>query len=916
MRKISKIIVVTIFLLSLSNLTRAEVSKVLTPSPPERRMICLCVDGYNDPWRHAKGTPYPAPEIFDAFKKSGITDVAWQLERLRGKEVYFPTSLKSFKYNPQLAGRDWLEETLTEADKHGMKVWLMINPAYHNPLTNLKGLKAQTKNYVDLINEIGKKYKSRHKSLAGIYHHETHAAESPDFHEGELEEFSKFCDERFGERYTGKAMPDGQGKDKWNNRFFIYKAHCLNEFAKALNTAAKTYGMKSIYCYYPIESRSNSLAGGVDIGEIEDYSNGIWAVGNYGFFNFDDTFHDIALSYRGINVPQNLVRSFHGRPISIFEAQFQLFPKVSRESKRKRPSWTKRYGDLYDFFMRSEKTIDLFQGVANTKKWLDARSFWLGGKDQARVAFVLSSFSFTMRHRPVAGISWKKYYAEPLAELRKSFPVSTVLIDKNFFEDPKNLRAYELLVVPEAMGLCASQKAVESLKRYLVEGGKVLAIRTGVSSSLKDLTQEKDFTHEIFGVNLKKTKSLAGYHKLGSGSFKVPSKKIWGKLSSITPTDAEILVKDRFSDKPVLTRKGNAWFLALSPDDTELLATLVAQLAPPVVKLEDNTGFTIPAVVKKHDTLCVPLACDETATARLVVDTAKASLPGEELQVRNIVTGNVVADTDSRGLLKGIDVKTIYKSEPLILAVGPEKETGKFKGLVPNAKDFEGIRYEAALLENPEVAISVPDKPGIKVGVYQNAYGSMGIYDALQGHKDFNVFFLPRLDSECMGNAQVIIIPQARNGLFIKQGAKMIRDMVEKHGKGLLLTHRSAMNAAIIFPKLKITPLGQYLRMKNNYLKIVGNHPANGGIKENTTFIPGFAFDHFAFNVDGFDILAVDNAGRSSICVGRTGKGRIALFGSLPGWFGNWDDAPGHDKGKLEGVELEQLIKVIKWLSE
>ena len=911
--KIARLFVI-ITLLSLSTFCKAkEISK---KENQKRTMILLCVDGYNDPWRHAYKTPYPAKTIFKAFKKAGITDVAWQLERLRGKEVFYPTKLKSFKYNPQLAGRDWLEESLTEADKHGIKVWLLINPAYKNQLTKLKGLKAQTQNYVDLVNEIGQKYSKKHKSLAGVFHHETHAGESPDRHLGEVKNFSNFCQQRFGEKYTLKTMPDGQGKNKWNNRFFVYKSHCLNKFVKAINDTAQKYGMKSMYFYYPIENRSNSIAGGVDIAAIEDYSNGLWAIGQLSFYNFPNTFHDIALSYRGVNVSQNMVKAFHGRPVSIFEAQFQMFPKVTRESKRVRKNWTKRFGDLYDFYMRSEKVVDLFQGTENTKKWLDLIRYWYGGKDQSQVALVLSSYSFTMRHRPIAGIKWKKVFNNPLAELKKYFPVATVVVDNNFFEDYENLKKYKMLVIPEAMGICITPKAVASIKKYLASGGQVLAVRTRISSSRKDLTQENDYTREIFGIRIKKTKTVAGYHRLMSNTLKVSKKKVWGRLSMIDPGKTKVIVKDAFSGKPVLTRKNNAWFLALTLNNVELLEKVITKIAKPVVKLKDNTGFSIPAVVKKNNMLCVPLACSKTASAILSVNVQKAGLTGVDYEVKNIVTGKVLTTVNSSQLLKGIKVKTDFNSEPLILAVGPKSETKQFKGIFPDNKVFKDMISEKAVLENPEVAISVPDKPGIKVGIYQNSWGGLGIYNALIKNKDFNVFFLPRLDSECMANAQVIIIPQVRNYLFFKQGAGMIRDMVEKGGRGLLLTHSSAVRSKIVFPKLDIEPLGQYLRIKNNYLKLIGKHPANGELKAGSKFVPGFAFDHFAFRVAGFTTLAVDKAKRPAISVGTIGKGKVALYGSLPGWFGTWEEAKGKQEGELKGIELKQLISTIKWLAK
>jgi hypothetical protein len=541
---------------------------------------------------------------------------------------------------------------------------------------------------------------------------------------------------------------------------------------------------------------------------------------------------------------------------------------------------------------------------------------WNGGALQDQVAFALALYPFNMKHGYAASTNSMKFNRKPMSELKKTFSVGTLIIDRENFADHRNLKKYKLLVIPEERGLCINQQAIASIKKYLASGGKVLAVRTGISSARKDLTQEKDYTNEIFGINIKKSKSVAGYHKLTSKTFNLSKKKTWGRLTSIVPNKAKILVKDKFSDKPILTQNGNAWFLALSLDNISLLEKVIEKLAPPVVCLKNNTGFSIPAVVKKDNMLCIPLACDKTASAILCVNARKAGLTGQSFEARNIVTGKVIATTNSDELLNGIRVKTDFASEPFILAIGPKSLTQQFKGIYPNNKVFKKMRFEKVVLENPEVAISVPDKPGIKVGIYQNSWGSLALYKTLLKDKDFNVFFLPRLDSECMANCQVIIIPQARNYLFLKQGAKMIRNMVEKGGRGLLLTHKTAVKAQTIFPQLDMSILGQIMRVKNNYLQIVAGHPANGTIKPGTRFIPGFAFDHYAFKVKGFSPLAVDKAKRPSINAGSVGKGKVALYGSLPGWFGTWQEPSGHGKGKLEGTELKQLLTTIKWLAK
>lgn len=318
----------------------------------------------------------------------------------------------------------------------------------------------------------------------------------------------------------------------------------------------------------------------------------------------------------------------------------------------------------------------------------------------------------------------------------------------------------------------------------------------------------------------------------------------------------------------------------------------------------------------RDNMLCAALPCEKASSADLVLDTRKLGLKGDRFEFRNIITGKTVCTASAAEMLKGIKVKTDYDSEPYVLVIGSDKSVAQFKGIYPDSSVFADMG-KISIVENPEVAIAVPDKPGIKVGIYQNAYGAEEIYSRLDKIAAFNCFYLPRLDNECMAHADVIIVPQAKSSTFFNNGLKEIREMVRR-GKGLILTHDAALCAKEIFPDLIRENHGKVMRVKDNGIKIAMRHPAAANLKAGDEYTPGFAFDHYVFSPGKeAQSIAKDSQGNDVILAGSFGKGRVVLFGTLPGMFCSWDDCGTFLKNKkLEGRELQLLIDSVNWLAD
>ncbi|MDD5598511.1 MAG: beta-galactosidase trimerization domain-containing protein, partial [Victivallaceae bacterium] len=773
--------------------------------------------------------------------------------------------------------------------------------------------------WTDIIEELGKNYKSRHKSLVGIFPHEVNCAECPDTHRDDLEEFSKFCLKNFGEKYTGSKIPTGKDGAKWDKRFCLYRNDVVTNFTKAMRDAAAKYDMQTQFCFYPPETGSDSVAWGYDALELEKICDRMWVVSYSNYYDLKKPFIETSFSYKGANIPYNETVAFHGSPISFFEYRTMLFPMVLRRAYQKSPGFTKVYGDyLNGYAKKSEKVLQLFTGLDNVKKWNNLQMEWIGAERQSKIGLFISSVPFVLRYPVDAGRKYKEVYKQLRENLKKYYPVDTQLIGAEFTLKPENLMKYDLIIIPEEMGIGMDEAFFRNLKEYLSRGGKVLAISSAVTTGSRDLEKQHDHMEELFGIKIKKGQPLAGYVRLESEKLAVPAGKTWGTLRDVELISAdEVIIREKNTKKPVMTRKGNAYYLVCSYNDdkNKIFTDFIDKITPQSACLKGNDNFRFSSITRQDNTLCVALPGEKPATAVLSLDTGKLGLTGKRFEVKNIITGQVLYEAGAEELKKGVKISTNYANEPYVLAVGTSRDLTRFKGLYPNNKVFADMG-KINVIENPEVAIAVSDRPGIKVGVYQNAHGAEEIYNRLSKMPEFNCFYLPRLDGACMRHADVIIIPHARSSVFFDNAVKVIKSMV-KTGKGLILTHDSAAKAtAGMFPDIIAGNNGKIKNIENNGLMIQNPVSPTATVKRGDEYVPGWAFDHYAFK-PGKDarVIARDKKGYDVVLSGKYGKGRVVVFGTLPGCFCPWNDCKKYLQDDLKGKELQLLTDSVKWLA-
>jgi uncharacterized membrane protein len=875
-------------------------------------------------WKKTYDNPFPCKLIIKNVANQGITDVNFFIQAGRGGPFMYSTKVKHCVVEKKMEGRDYLEEILTEADKYDLSVWLgFTTPLGCYPNTDIKGLNdpRMLKLYEDVITDVCERY-GKHKSLAGFIPHELDCTEMEDTHSDDREEFSSFCEKKFGEKYTEAMMPpQTDAKNKWWRRYALYKNEIMNNFNRMVTRVCNKYGVKNQFCYYGPESGAGTWAWGYDLVSLENICHNFWASGNMEknkmYQNINGMFIDFGFSYKGANLSRNITYAFHGKPLCYFEFRCPNYPDVVRKFYSSNKRFTKMYGDFYTGYSgKPQKALDIFFGQKNMKNWTGLATSWQGGKSPAKIAVAQAVVPFYLKYPLESGIKYNNQIVKLMQGLTLHADIDALLMECNFALQPEKLLKYKLIIIPEDIGHGLSAKMLDSLREYVQKGGKLLVIASPLVQSDQDLTNEIDVTEKFCGVRVMPKKGIGGYIKAESPKMALPGKKFWSPgLRNIHLSDtAKVLVKEKFTDTPILTQKGNVYYSAIgfAPEAADYFGAVLKQISPSPVELENSSGIRIVEATQKDNALC--LAFYDQGKGILKVNTQELGLKGELFQVKNILTGVVLHEADKKRLTEGVEVEIKYLNQPYILAVAPAKDLASYPGIFLPSETFEGMDKVIAI-ENPEVAIAVPDRPGIKIGIYHGGYGTNSIFKLLENEKGLNPFILPRLDGACLEKCDVIIIPQGYTSTYINQAEKIIRNCA-RNGKGVLLTH-NAVGYKKIIPLFPEIGKGKY-KARNAPVHISKkSHPVTEKMQLGQEFSPGFMYDHIALSAENNkDTIALveNDKGAPVILAGKFGKGRVILNGMLPGRKGSWSDSSGKP-GAPEETEKELLIKSIKWLT-
>lgn len=868
-------------------------------------------------WDMSYGDHFPVKMIVKDLADIGVNEIYFFEQSGRGGTYLHPTKVKHAKTEARMQGREFLKELLEETKSYNIKVWLVwTTPAGKYPGTEFFGLNDAgiMKIYREQIEEIGQKY-AGYKNLAGIMWHELDCTEAVDGHEDDVKEFSSFCRQHFGEGYEKDSMPSVDPKNKWWRRFCLYRINIMNTFVAEAKSIADRYGLKTAFCYYPVEVfRGESWRWGYDVVSLENICHNQWFSGytveaGKPYQTINGAWVDFGPSYKGQLLPRNYSYAFHGRPISFFDYRAPLYMEEMRKYYAAIKSFTERYGDFYSGYVgHGEKELSLFYGKENMKNWIGQMAYWQGGESPARAAVAVNPTPFVMKYPYAPAVEYDKKVRSLMEGLSRCQDMDGLVIGSKFSLDSANLLNYRLLIIPEDMGRGLNEEMLRSLKGYLNKGGKLLVLSTALTQSKADLTEERDLTEDICGVSITGD-SIPGYVRPSGSPAVSEGGKFWASgMKKLKITDGRVLIKDSFSGLPLLVQKGNAYFSTIGQGQPAYFAAIVSSLSQPPVSLAESSGIRILETVKKDNVLCISLW--GKGKARLSLNISDIGLKGKTFQIKDILTGTIIAGgKDGKALLSGIPIRIEHLGQPYILAVGQERELKAFKGIYPSTAVFAGLGIKTVPIENPEVPLIIPDKPGLKVGVYGGT-GAVPIINALNKAEGINCFSLPRLDGEMLSGSEVVIIPQGKDAFF-NAAAGLIRKYVEKGGKVLLLHDAVGYRRSnALFPEI-----GKgYTNPRNDTVLVAGAHPIAQSVSKKFNHA---YYDHIAIDKgEKGEVIAKDERGNAVIVVGSVGSGKVVLNGMISGYASRMEKELPVWEGEKEpeGGELQVLLNAVRWL--
>jgi len=891
----------------------------------EGRSIGVWMSYGLQPFRYNFPVKMIVKDLFDL----GVTEIYFFEQCGRGGEFLHLTKVKYALTAKFMGNRNFLKELLEETKNYNIKVWLVWTTPTKTgkakdgmySLSDI-GLNSPElkKVYKEVIDEIAKDYLGEYKNIEGIFWHELDCSEAVDDHKDDLEEFKEFCKRRFNEEYTGTSIPETNPKDKWWRRFYLYRNEIMNTFIKEMAEHSKKYNLKTGFCFYKPESYSGeSWKWGYDILNLEKLCDMMWISGydvEAGKFyqSIKGVVIDFGIGYRSQILPRNYSYAFHGLPLSYFSAFTPVYIEDMRKYYSSIKSFTERYGDIYNGYMGyNEKELSLFYGKENLSNWLKLMSSWQFGETPSKIAVSINPIPFVMLYPSAPGIEYKKKVQSLMESLTGYFDIDGIITGSLNFD--LNLKKYPFIIIPEDMALGLKEDTLYKYLSYVKNGGKLLVINTPIQTGKEDLTDIEDKTEKLCGIKIK-GKNLPGYISIKGDLPSLPEKKFWAETSNIEPKKAEVMVREKNTDAPLLTRykigKGEVFFSAIgfNPEIVPYFASIIKLAVSSPISLEDSKGMRILETTKKGNALCISLW--GKGSSILKVDAKILGLKGP-FQIKDIVTGRIIKDNVSSDiLLKGVPIEIKYLNQPFIVAIGKKGELKVYNGIYQDEEVFKGMT-EQRVIENPEVPIMVPAGEGIKVGVYHGGLGSKSIIKVLE-KSNFRVFSLPRLDLAALNHADVVIIPQCRSVKFFNQAEEDIRKYVE-NGGGILLTHDAVGYRG---HKPIFSEIGKGItNPERDLVKIIKENEVTAGFKKGETFIPGFRYDHIIIEKGPLgEVVIEDEKGEAVVVIGRIGKGKVVLNGMLPGIFGDKTESGGAGEKEPEGEELKLLINIVKWLGK
>ncbi len=221
-------------------------------------------------------------------------------------------------------------------------------------------------------------------------------------------------------------------------------------------------------------------------------------------------------------------------------------------------------------------------------------------------------------------------------------------------------------------------------------------------------------------------------------------------------------------------------------------------------------------------------------------------------------------------------------------------------------RNFRNVLHN--LSQNASIPLEIPNKPGIRIGVYFNAYGSKKLTGFLVSKNNINAFFLPNLNRDCLSKCDIVIIPKTKNVEVFNKSISTIRKWVYKGGKAIF------MHDAVGFRKHKVPfpGIGKGNAKVNSNVLSICDVPEKIISMKSGNFRHSY-FDHIAIAKSRYGkILVYDEENKPVLIVGKLKKGKVVLAGILLGYLPESDSSKISDE--INEAEQKILMDCIQWL--
>lgn len=200
-----------------------------------------------------------------------------------------------------------------------------------------------------------------------------------------------------------------------------------------------------------------------------------------------------------------------------------------------------------------------------------------------------------------------------------------------------------------------------------------------------------------------------------------------------------------------------------------------------------------------------------------------------------------------------------------------------------------------------------PQGHGLRVGIWQDGYGSTGLFIALRRDSRFLPFYLRESTPKTLRACRVVLLAQPRNPTDLSPRTVAGLTAFVRNGGGLLLTHEACgfRDCPPLFPALF---RGVDLSRDRTW-RVAVPHPVTATLDTRGTYTTTYRDLVLLAPVAGdVQVVVVDSSGRPVVLAAEVGKGRVMACGLALGLDLDEDDVqPGPEETTL-------LRNAVRWL--